>query len=45
MGKEKLDYDEHSLQQQISNGTDVETFFKQAPYINQKAALIKGVIC
>jgi len=38
-------YDEHSLQQQISNETDVETFFKQAPHINQKAVLIKGVIC
>ncbi len=38
-------YDEHTLQQQISNETDVETFFKQAPCINPKAIIIKGVIC
>jgi hypothetical protein len=38
-------YDEFSLQQQITNETDVETFFKQAPHINPNAALIKGVIC
>jgi len=38
-------YDEHSLQQQIIKKTDMETFFKQAPYINPNAVLIKGVIC
>ncbi len=38
-------YDEHSLQQQIINEVDLETFFKQAPRINQNASLIKGVIC
>ena len=38
-------YDEHSLQQEITNETDVETFFKQAPHINPNATLIKGVIC
>lgn len=38
-------YDEKSLQQQISNETDMETFFQQAPCFNPKAALIKGVIC
>jgi hypothetical protein len=38
-------YDEHSLQQQIVNEVDLETFFKQAPYINPNALLIKGVIC
>ncbi|MHB8127510.1 MAG: DUF2200 domain-containing protein [Mobilitalea sp.] len=38
-------YDEHSLQQQIINETDMETFFKQAPYFNPNAVLIKGVIC
>ena len=38
-------YDEHSLQQQITNETDEETFFKQAPHINPNAVLIKGVIC
>lgn len=38
-------YDEHSLQQQIVNKVDLETFFKQAPQFNPNAALIKGVIC
>ncbi|MDF2944651.1 MAG: hypothetical protein K0S01_3509 [Herbinix sp.] len=38
-------YDEHSLQQQIMKETDLETFFKQAPHMNPKAILIKGVIC
>ncbi|WMC93070.1 DUF2200 domain-containing protein [Kineothrix sp. MB12-C1] len=38
-------YDEHSLQQQITKETDLETFFKQAPHINPNALLIKGVIC
>lgn len=38
-------YDEHSLQQQIINEVDLETFFKQAPHINPNASLIKGVIC
>ena len=38
-------YDEHSLQQQITNETEVETFFNQAPDFNPNAVLIKGVIC
>lgn len=38
-------YDEKTLQQQIINETDLETFFKQAPHINPNALLIKGVIC
>lgn len=38
-------YDEHSLQQQINNEVDLETFYKQAPHINPNASLIKGVIC
>lgn len=38
-------YDEHSLQQQIMNEVNLETFFKQAPQINPNAALIKGIIC
>ena len=38
-------YDEHSLQQQMMNEADLETFFKQAPQINPNASLIKGVIC
>lgn len=38
-------YDESSLQQQITEGVDMEAFFKQAPQFNPKAVLIKGVIC
>lgn len=38
-------YDEVTLQQQLSQGTDMETFFLQAPQLNPKASLIKGVIC
>lgn len=38
-------YDEQSLQQQISDEVDLETFFKQAPRISPNASLIKGVIC
>ncbi|EMS72685.1 DUF2200 domain-containing protein [Ruminiclostridium cellobioparum] len=38
-------YDENSLQQQIVNEVDMETFFKQAPQINPNVSLIKGVIC
>jgi hypothetical protein len=38
-------YDEASLQQQIAQGVDLETFFQQAPQINPKAVLIKGTIC
>lgn len=38
-------YDEHSLQQQIMNEVDFETFFQQAPHMNPNASLIKGVIC
>jgi hypothetical protein len=38
-------YDEQSLQEQIMNETDLETFFRQAPQINPKSSLITGVIC
>ncbi len=38
-------YDEQSLQQQINKETDLETFFQEAPHMNPKAILIKGVIC
>jgi len=38
-------YDDYSLEQQIDNEVDIETFFKQAPQINPNASLIKGVIC
>lgn len=38
-------YNEGSLQQQIDDGVDLETFFAQAPQMNPNASLIKGVIC
>lgn len=38
-------YDENSLEEQITNEVNLETFFNQAPQINPNAALIKGVIC
>lgn len=38
-------YDEHSLQRQLMDEVDLETFFQQAPHMNPNAALIKGVIC
>lgn len=38
-------YDEESLQRQIANEVDLETFFAQAPAFNPNASLIKGVIC
>lgn len=38
-------YDQDSLQQQIADGADMETFFDQAPQINPNASLIKGLIC
>ena len=38
-------YDQKSLQQQIDNKTDFETFFAQAPQINPNVSKITGVIC
>lgn len=38
-------YDEQKLQQQIDNKTDFETFFAQAPQLNENASKITGVIC
>lgn len=38
-------YDQAGLQQQIERGTDLETFFAQAPAIHRNASLIKGVVC
>lgn len=38
-------YDEPSLQQQIKNEVDMETFFQQAPQMNPNMELITGVIC
>ena len=38
-------YKEQTLQQQIENRVDFETFFAQAPRINPNVAKITGVIC
>jgi hypothetical protein len=38
-------YDERGLQEQINKGTDLETFFAEAPQINPSAYKITGVIC
>ncbi|KAB1439709.1 DUF2200 domain-containing protein [Candidatus Galacturonibacter soehngenii] len=38
-------YDEVSLQQQIKDEVSMEQFFNEAPCMNPKAVLIKGVIC
>jgi hypothetical protein len=38
-------YSQQKLQQQIDNKTDFETFFDQAPQINQNVSKITGVIC
>ena len=51
--KEELDeiifwltgYDEATLQQQLDNKVDFETFFAQAPQLNPNVSLITGVIC
>ena len=38
-------YDEAALHEIISNKTDFETFFGQAPQMNPNASKITGVIC
>jgi hypothetical protein len=38
-------YDQQTLQQQIDEKHDFETFFAQAPEINPNASKITGVIC
>ncbi len=38
-------YDKDTLQQQIDDAVDMETFYTQAPRMNPNASLIKGVIC
>lgn len=51
--KEELDeviywltgYDQNGLQEQLEQEVDFETFFKEAPLMNPKAELIKGMIC
>ena len=38
-------YNEQTLQQQIDDKTDFETFFAQAPNMNPNVSKITGVIC
>lgn len=38
-------YDELSLQKQLDQMVDFETFFEQAPQLNSNVSLITGVIC
>lgn len=38
-------YDQDSLQKQIENKTDFETFFAEAPQINPNVSKITGLIC
>ena len=38
-------YDEEGLHKQIESGNDMETFFAEAPELNENVSLIKGVIC
>ena len=38
-------YNKQTLQKQIDNKTDFETFFAEAPVINPNASKITGVIC
>ncbi len=38
-------YSQAELQRQIAAGSDLETFFAQAPAFNPNASLIKGVVC
>jgi hypothetical protein len=38
-------YDKKSLQKQIDQKSDMETFFAQAPALNPHASKITGVIC
>ncbi len=38
-------YSQAQLEQQIEQGSDLETFFTQAPRIHPNTSLIKGVVC
>jgi hypothetical protein len=38
-------YDQAGLHQQIEQGSDLETFFAQAPGMHPNSTLIKGVVC
>ena len=38
-------YNAETLQQQIDNGVNLETFYREAPKMNANACKITGVIC
>ena len=38
-------YGQAELEQQIQQGSDLETFFARAPAMHPDSALIKGVVC
>ena len=38
-------YDAAGLQRQLDSGSDMATFFAQAPAMHPNVALIKGVVC
>jgi len=38
-------YTQAGLERQIAQGTDIETFFAQAPAMHPNSALVKGVVC
>jgi hypothetical protein len=38
-------YTQAGLEQQIAQGTDIESFFAQAPAMHPNASLVKGVVC
>ncbi len=38
-------YSQQELDNQLTNQTDFETFFKEAPLMNPSRSLIKGMIC
>ncbi len=38
-------YSQAELDQQLSNQSDFETFFAEAPQLNASRSLVKGVIC
>jgi hypothetical protein len=40
-----LGYDEKMLQEQLNKEVDIETFFEQAPHLNDNVSFIKGKIC
>jgi hypothetical protein len=38
-------YTQAGLEKQIAQGTDIETFFAQAPAMHPNTGLVKGVVC